>query len=262
MDDNCVKGFADVGEPRGTDERVGGCAAYVARPRTTTTTTTTTPVRKALVICTDIFGHTPTNVRLIADRFAEDAGVLVVVPDLCDGDAIPLSFMTNRAAFDLGAWMGKHGDAATVPLLRAVVADLRAAHGIERVAVQGYCWGGRYAILGASTGGGDGGQRVADLVVACHPSRVSVPKDIEAIETPALFVCAEVRAFVALRARAHAHECSCVGGGRTHAPGRHPVHAGQRRGDGAHPRGQAAAAPHQVRDQHRPLAPRCPTPWC
>jgi dienelactone hydrolase len=175
----CVRGFTDVGTPRGEDGHVGGCPAYLVRPPAAEAPT------RALIICPDIFGHTPTNVRLIADRLAEEAGLLVVVPDLYDGDAVPLSFLNNR--FDLQPWFQRHGDAAVLPHLRAIVTAL-GAQGCVRVGAQGYCWGGRFAILLG------GQEQLAHVVVACHPSRVAMPQDVEALQAPALFCCAEVKA--------------------------------------------------------------------
>ena len=83
------------------------------------------------------------------------------------------------------SWIRRHGDATTIPLLHKVCDALRSPeHGIIRLGVQGYCWGGRYAILLAGSGH-------ADAFVAAHPSAVSVPADIEAVQRPGCFILAK-----------------------------------------------------------------------
>jgi dienelactone hydrolase len=195
--DCCVTGYLDVGETRGTDGTLGGFPAYFARPAIPTT--------KALMICTDVFGYNLINIRLLADTVCRETGLLVVVPDLFDGDALPVSLMDMVEAKADGwwgaavkgvrmvgtlvgtllPWMLRHGDNAIRPKLEPIVRDLRAAHGIERVAAQGFCWGGRYSILLASTD-------LVDVGVHNHPSRVGFPADVEGISKPSFFVFAEV----------------------------------------------------------------------
>ena len=193
----CTTGYLDVGETTGTLGTLGGVNAYFARPAA--------PSEKALLICTDVFGFELINVRLIADIVCKETGFLVVVPDLFDGDALPVSLIDmmdekpksvwgsiSRGArmfgsvFSMLPWITRHGDASIRPKLEAIVTDLRTTHGVKRLAAQGFCWGGRYSILLAGT------DRV-DVCINNHPSRVSFPADIEALAKPSFFVLAEVR---------------------------------------------------------------------
>lgn len=50
--------------------------------------------KAAVIITTDVFGHSFINVQLIADSISKYAGVPVFVPDLFNGDALPTSVLT------------------------------------------------------------------------------------------------------------------------------------------------------------------------
>jgi dienelactone hydrolase len=87
------------------------------------------------------------------------------------------------------SWMGRHGDSATLPALNAVLKEARelaVKNGNGKLGIIGFCWGGRYSILAA---GGDA--PMVDAYAAAHPSNLSVPKDVDAIHRPGLFLLAE-----------------------------------------------------------------------
>ena len=134
---------------------------------------------------------------------AQNGGYRVFVPDFHNGDSIPqdsIDFVIAPAPSCLGhcmqclslcgripsiiSWIRRHGDAVTIPLVHKVCDALRSEHGVARLAVQGYCWGGRYAILLAGSGH-------ADAFVALHPSAIKVPADIEAVQRPGCFLLAK-----------------------------------------------------------------------
>lgn len=157
---HCVTGHVHAGAPTGSIETVGGLRTYVARPAADAAVPKT-----AVLIATDIFGVDLPNVRLIADGFAA-RGLLTFVPDLHGGDSVPADALQQTPPkVDLPAWMTKHGVPETMPLLRAVVDDLRGDKwGIERLAAQGYCWGARFVVLMAATDD-------IDAFAVAHPSR-------------------------------------------------------------------------------------------
>ena len=200
----CVSGTLDAGTPSGSVEHVGGVETYVARPPP--------PVAAgahpaaAVVILTDVFGMVLPNVRLIADRLAREVGVSVYVPDQFAGDAFPIAAMSvdtpatvwgsiTRAAKlvvtlpSFVAFVRRHPDAAVRPILAAVMPAVRAAHGgaAARIGVLGYCFGGRYTVLGGPTAAADG---VAAIATA-HPSMAAVPDDYAAVTVPALYMFSE-----------------------------------------------------------------------
>ena len=55
-----------------------------------------------------------------------------------------------------------------------------------RVAVQGYCWGGRIAVLLA----GRQPDLIVDTICAAHPGGLTLPTDVDKIQVPAAFVLA------------------------------------------------------------------------
>jgi dienelactone hydrolase len=169
---------ADKLSPEGTELVVGGLPTYAAGAR---------DGRIAILIATDVFGWALPNVRDRAQRFAAAAGpdVTVYVPDLLAGDAMaPASF--SMAAFP--AWLGRHSDAVVVPLFSAVVSDLRASRGAHTIIAVGFCWGARYAMLGAT-----GAPPAVDAFAVAHPSRTT-PEEYGATATPGLFLLAETDA--------------------------------------------------------------------
>ena len=172
---HCLTGHFHTTGGTGKDTVIGGVPAYVVLSLADSASS------PSLLICTDIFGHTLPNARIVADKFAA-AGFNVYVPDLMSGDAIsPEGF--DRATF--GAWREKHGDAATVPIVEAVVADLKASHGVTTLFAIGFCWGARWAVLLAQDAG-----KVAGFGIG-HPSFVSTT-DLAAVGVPGIFLLAEV----------------------------------------------------------------------
>ena len=137
--------------------------------------------RSAIVICTDIFGPVLPNIQHLAKDLAEAAGVEVYIPDLCQGDALPVDFERST----LSAWFGKHGDAQTVPVLAKVLRALRAG-GKERLMTLGFCWGARYAVLAAH-----GPHALVDAWAVAHPTKTSPSDYAAAAPVPGLFLLAE-----------------------------------------------------------------------
>jgi dienelactone hydrolase len=68
----CVSGFAWTGTPKGKETTLAGNKAYVTGENKAA----------AILIVHDIYGWTLTNTRLLADHYAEEAGVTVYIPDL------------------------------------------------------------------------------------------------------------------------------------------------------------------------------------
>jgi dienelactone hydrolase len=59
------------------------------------------------------------------------------------------------------------------------------AAGQVRVAVQGYCWGGRIAVLLAGSH-----PDLVDVICAAHPGGLTLPTDVDRVQIPAAFVLA------------------------------------------------------------------------
>jgi len=80
----------------------------------------------------------------------------------------------------MGPWLIKHREAVSLPLIQGFVDYLRSDPAHKKIGAVGFCWGGRYAILLTH----EGAVPFVDAAVACHPSFLSIPTEIEKIEKP------------------------------------------------------------------------------
>jgi len=192
---NCVSGTLDREPSHGTMLRIGGVEAYVAKPSEETSS--------CIVIATDVFGHSLINTQLIADQFASKTGFMCVVPDLFNGNAVPPSALDailegppkdllgsighkikiGLAYLSFIPWILKHNPTKKMPIFDSVLSELKEKFGMKKIGVIGYCYGGKHAVLLAATD-------KIDAFAVAHPSFLRT-EEIEAINKPGLFLCAE-----------------------------------------------------------------------
>jgi len=195
---DCVRGFVHDGSPTGDDTSLGPLPAYRSFVKIGI------PCRGILVILTDLFGHTFVNARLLADSYSA-SGFETYVPDICGGTPVnpaTLDFLDTEgggiftamrsfgrlmcAAPTLISFLSTHSRSVTEPRVESalkaarVLADERGL----RLAAVGFCFGGRYALLGAKLGG------ALDACVAVHPSLVG-KEDWEVVGKPTLLCIPE-----------------------------------------------------------------------
>jgi dienelactone hydrolase len=200
MSSCCLSGAVNSGTPRGREDIIGGLDTYISEPEGGSTA-------KTVIFLVDVFGWKFLNVRLLADNYAK-AGFAAYIPDLHQGDSLPVSFLQNVepplkdqeqaglvdkannmdiVGTTLGPWLVKHGEAVSQPLVDGFVNTVRQIPGTQKIGAIGFCWGGRYAILqahgkdktpGETPGGG------VDAAYACHPSLVAIPGDFEPVDVP------------------------------------------------------------------------------
>ncbi|KAH8105261.1 alpha/beta-hydrolase [Cristinia sonorae] len=160
---HCIAGVRWEGTAEGTTENIGGIECYVATP------TVEYPKNKAVLFLTDVYGPNLINTQLLADDYAKN-GFKTIVPDLFDGDAIPLGALQTKD-FDAQGWFARHSVATARPIVDKVLAALKEA-GVTTIATSGYCYGARLCFDLAFEG-------ISVATALAHPSFLQVPEDFE-----------------------------------------------------------------------------------
>ncbi|KAL1988386.1 hypothetical protein VTN96DRAFT_10069 [Rasamsonia emersonii] len=170
----CFTGFRHEGTPEGEIKSIGNVRAYFSYPKDNKTPD------KAVFIITDVFGLY-NNSKLLADDFASN-GYLTVVPDLFDGDQLPLDAL-ETGKVNIQEWLGKHGTDKVDPIIEATIKHLREDLGIKKIGAAGYCFGGKYVVRFLKDGKLDAGY-------SAHPSFIT-KEELTAIEKPFSIAAAE-----------------------------------------------------------------------
>ncbi|KAL6412939.1 dienelactone hydrolase [Ilyonectria robusta] len=161
------------GKPIGKEVVYDGLTLYISQPKWPQQSDT------AVLYLTDVFGIPLLQNRLLADSFAR-AGFLTITPDLFDGVPAP-----HDITFDAADFLSKHNVNVTDPIIEKTIEYIRTKLGVKRVAVTGYCFGGRYAFRFLAEGRG------VDVGFAAHPSLLQ-DDEVLAIKGPASVAAAEV----------------------------------------------------------------------
>ena len=85
------------------------------------------------------------------------------------------SLLTPISLLSLVPFLIVHRHAVVQPLLEKLIAHLRLIHPLSRLGMEGFCWGGRYAITA---------NPLLDASVACHPAMLALPAEVEAVTKP------------------------------------------------------------------------------
>ncbi|CAG9992209.1 unnamed protein product [Clonostachys byssicola] len=162
-----------VGEPVGSEHVHDGVTMYISpasRPNDSKT---------AVLYLTDAFGLPLLQNKLLADSFAR-AGFTTIMPDIFRGDPAP-----HDIYFDADEFLAKHTTNVTDPVIETTISYMRNTLRFDRIAVTGYCFGGRYAFRFLRKGRG------ADIGFAAHPSFLQ-DSEVLAINGPASIAAAEI----------------------------------------------------------------------
>ena len=190
MSSCCLSGkLHDHATPTGSVKTIGDLPTYVAEP-------SSKDHSKVIIFLTDIFGYELPNNRLLADEYAK-AGFYVLVPDILQGDPLPISFLqvaepplkdqeqaglidkaknTAIMGATFATWMPKHTKAATLPIVEKFIDEIKNMPGTKKVGTIGFCFGGLYSILMA--------HGKVDAAYAGHPSLIAIPEDFEPVTKP------------------------------------------------------------------------------
>ncbi|RAR13231.1 esterase/lipase [Stemphylium lycopersici] len=178
----CTKGFKHEGQARGRMDHVGNVEAYVVEPQQTSN-------GYGIVYLTDVIGHKLVNAHLLADEYA-DNGYVVLMPDLFDGDGVPLNY--DHATFSFDKWtLGEFGANKTPhtppvidPIVDACIESLRKKYKCEKVALVGYCFGAKYVVRFLAD------SRVTVGFIA-HPADIQ-REELEKVKRPLALAAAEI----------------------------------------------------------------------
>ncbi|KAK0614550.1 dienelactone hydrolase [Immersiella caudata] len=171
--------IAHTGNPQGSLQTIQNVTTYITRPRNLLTAW---PRRNtAIIYLTDVFGIELPQNKLLADSFAR-AGYLTIAPDMFQGEA--LSTDIDLPNFNMGAFLAKHTTAVQDPIIAKAVAWAQAQPNISKVAIAGYCWGGKYAFRFLAAGKG------VDAAFSAHPSLL-LDSEVTAITKPVSVAYAE-----------------------------------------------------------------------
>lgn len=100
------------------------------------------------------------------------------MPDIFRGDPAP-----HDITFDAVEFLAKHTTNVTDPVIEETIRYMRNELGFGKIAVTGYCFGGRYAFRFLAEGRG------ADIGFAAHPSFLQ-DEEVNAINGPASIAAA------------------------------------------------------------------------
>ncbi|KAH7326160.1 dienelactone hydrolase [Stachybotrys elegans] len=167
-----VSAIRHTGKPVGKEIVNDNITLYVTGKRSDT----------AVLYLTDVFGIQLNENKLLADSFGR-AGYLTVAPDLFNGTPAP-SDINGTPNFNLTDFLYHHRVEIIDPVIASVVDYIRTDLGVSKIAVTGYCFGGRYAFREIAEGKG------ADVAFTAHPSLVE-ESEIEAITKPISIAFAE-----------------------------------------------------------------------
>ncbi|TFK91858.1 alpha/beta-hydrolase [Polyporus arcularius HHB13444] len=197
---DCVTGYVHTDTPKGTEIKVADINAYATGDEAS---------KRIIVIGADVFGWKLVNTRLLADEYAAK-GFRVIVPDFFNGWELPTWTMnahdpneSSRSFFKRYVLVPASlfimvpcvisNIGSQVSRVTSIVSALRTAHPDANIGFVGFCFGGRFAIS----------QNFQfDATVACHPSLVKFPAELDGIKGPfSLAVAATDRAFDAAKAK-------------------------------------------------------------
>lgn len=174
----CLRGFKWEGQPTGRIGKLGNNPAYIAGSNPDA----------AVLFVHDLLGWTFPNARLLADHFAEEAGVTVYLPDFFDGWVVDFDLVVTEQfhKIDLAGWQKANGREVREPEIFACARELREKH--KTVGAIGFCYGG-WAVY--RLGAREHQPPLVDFISAGHPSHLT-KQDIDEVAVPVQMLSTEI----------------------------------------------------------------------
>ncbi|KAK4185048.1 protein AIM2 [Podospora australis] len=139
--------------------------------------------KTAVLYLTDVFGIPLNQNKLLVDSFAR-AGYLTIAPDLFKGEPAPADINAPGGAFNVTDFLLKNGEASVDPIIDATVEYINTKLKVAKIAVTGYCFGGKYAFRHVGAG------KKGDVAFTAHPSMLT-DAEISGVKKPAAVAAAE-----------------------------------------------------------------------
>ncbi|KAG5792907.1 hypothetical protein H9Q69_008033 [Fusarium xylarioides] len=189
--------------------KLHGHDVYVTEPQTKEVST-----KGLIVVVSDAFGWNTTNLRGVADRYAERTGCRVYVPDFIHGTSAPASIKAVidsvlndggfwgwlvkpwnllKAVFVMVPFSIRNKPEKRYPGIRQFMDDLRCNEAANlKVGVVGFCWGA-YGITHLAHGEvAANGKTIIDAAFTAHPSEIEVSRDIGPVKLSFSMVIGDV----------------------------------------------------------------------
>lgn len=130
--------------------------------------------------------------RSIADQFAAN-GYFVVMPDLFEGDPVPLN---HGADFPIREWLTTGGPSQghttkqVDPIVEAIIREMRESMGVRKIGSVGYCFGAKYVARFMARARAASSKGIIDVGAMVHPTFVDAD-ELKAITGPLVIAAAE-----------------------------------------------------------------------
>ncbi|KAM0236614.1 hypothetical protein ACHAP5_009300 [Fusarium lateritium] len=200
---DCYTGHDHSGPVYGRETTLHSHDVYVAEPQTKEVFT-----KGLIVVMSDAFGWNTTNLRGVADRYAERTGYRVYLHDFMYGTSAPASIkpVIDSVLNDGGFWGWlvnpvfvmvpfsiRNKPEKRYPSIRKFMDDLRCNEAADvKIGVMGFCWGA-YAITHLAHGEvAANGKTIIDAAFTAHPSEISVARDITPVKLPYSMVIGDI----------------------------------------------------------------------
>ncbi|KAL6703000.1 hypothetical protein ACN47E_010276 [Coniothyrium glycines] len=173
--ENCKTGFKWDGQTTGRESKLNDLDTYVTGDSKDT----------AILVLTDIFGWTISNVRILADQYAQETNSTAYVPDLFDGEVIDPDTLSNPEKaknFDLNAFGERHRKEVRWPAIKAAAQTLKSQY--KKVVAIGFCYGGWACFKLAAD------PSLIDAISSAHPSLLE-EAEIDAVKVPVQILAPE-----------------------------------------------------------------------
>jgi len=114
--------------------------------------------------------------------------VTVYIPHYLATEPVSMDLLKDlslMATYNWGKFIGENNKDLLYPTIVSFAKHLKEKDGVSKLGVVAFCFGG-WAALQLSR------DNLVDAVAVAHPSLVNFPTDVENIQHPSLFLCAEV----------------------------------------------------------------------